>query len=438
MSLSIEEKQALATEIGKQAAQKVESLINDFNTKLEPVLESAKTNKGLTKEEFETLKTAQSEVAAKMESIAKAQGKELADLRAAISGAGTVKGESIASLLKKDANELAEIYSNGQGVATYEVFMNKGGEVSMRRVKTAYSHATIDDVDNGANVASIASSLDASAILRLGGDAPVVTQYRNSPYIFDLCNTITVNSGNKLAIWIDEKDKEGASSAVTEGSTKPKSQYFYEIKNSAYKKEATLLTFTEEFDMDFARLQQESVNSARVDLTNRINTAIQARIISAATAYNTGDDFKTAINLGTDPNDFDAIAAMAAQADSATFGGSMTNAALMSTYKKYGMGLTKDSTFNYLNTPDIIKNVSFVGNAGMAADDVVVGDFKQYNIQLRGGMIMKVGYNGTDFAENKFSVVLEQYYFDYISSIRAKALVKGQTFATVKAAIATA
>jgi hypothetical protein len=338
--------------------------------------------------------------------------------------------------LKKDAKELAEIYSNGQGVATYEVFMNKGGEVSMRRLKTAYSHATIDDVDNGANVASIAQSLDASAILRLGADANIVTQYRNSPYIFDLCNTITTTG--KLAIWIDEKDKEGASSNVTEGSTKPKSQYFYEIKNSPYKKEATLLTFTDEFDMDFARLQQESVNSARVDLTNRINTAIQARILSAATAYNSGDDFKAAIDLGANPNDFDAIAAMAAQADSATFGGSMTNAALMSTYKKYGMGLIKDDNLNYVNTPDIIRNIDFVGNPGMAADDVIVGDFKQYNIMLRGGMIMKVGYNGTDFAENKFSVVLEQYYFDYISTIRAKAIVKGQTFATVKAAIATA
>ena len=79
-----------------------------------------------------------------------------------------------------------------------------------------------------------------------------------------------------------------------------------------------------------------------------------------------------------------------------------------------------------------------VGNAGVGADDVIVGDFKQYNILLRGGLIMKVGYNGTNFAENKFSVVLEQYYFDYISTIRAKALVKGTTFATVKAAIATA
>ena len=45
-------------------------------------------------------------------------------------------------------------------------------------------------------------------------------------------------------------------------------------------------------------------------------------------------------------------------------------------------------------------------------------------------------YNGTDFAENKFSVVMEQFYFDYIGNIRKKAIVKGPTFDVVKTAIA--
>ena len=42
----------------------------------------------------------------------------------------------------------------------------------------------------------------------------------------------------------------------------------------------------------------------------------------------------------------------------------------------------------------------------------------------------------TDFAENKFSVVMEQYYFDWISNIRKSAIVKGPTFADVKAELA--
>ena len=72
----------------------------------------------------------------------------------------------------------------------------------------------------------------------------------------------------------------------------------------------------------------------------------------------------------------------------------------------------------------------------MAADAVVVGDLRQYHMVMRGGLIVKIGYNGTDFAENKFSVVMEQYYFDWISNIRKSAIVKGPTFADVKTELA--
>jgi hypothetical protein len=87
--------------------------------------------------------------------------------------------------------------------------------------------------------------------------------------------------------------------------------------------------------------------------------------------------------------------------------------------------------------PPSLAGISQVGNPAMGTDDLLVGDFKQYNVILRGGLIVRVGYNGTDFAQNMFSTVLEQYYFDYISAIRAVAIVKGSTFAAVKTALTT-
>ncbi len=435
--LNQEEKSALISELGDGAAKKLEAIISEQNLKMASVIESAKANKGLTEEQVKLFKESQDEVAFKMEKVAKEQGKAIEDLRASIQTAGTMKGESIKEILKNNEAQLKQVFRAGNGNVQFEVFTNKSGEVFAKpydATKAAYSHATIDDVDNASNVASIAQSLDATSILRMGADAPIVNQYRNTPYIYDLCNTITVNS--KTAIWMDEGTKEGGSSAVAEGVTKPLSQYFYTLKSEAFKKEATLLTFTDEYDMDFQRLEQQALTSAKTDLTNRINAVILPRIFTAATAFNIGVAFAALIDKAT-PNDFDAIAAMAAQADSATFGSASANAVLMSTLKKYAIGLTTDNTLGYINAPDVIKNLSYVGNAGVGSDDVIVGDFKQYNIQLRGGMIMKVGYNGTNFAENKFSVVLEQYYFDYISAIRAKALVKGTTFATVKSAITT-
>lgn len=437
MSLSLEEKQALISEIGEQAAKKVEYVIAEQNAKTASIIEEAKKNGALNGEELKALKDAQKESTDKLTEIAHKQGKILADLQSAVTTAGAVKGNSIAEVLAKHKEDLADVFRSGHGQVQFEILTDTKGNVFMKPYdasKAAYSHATIDDVDNAANVSSIAQSFDAATLLRMGADAEIVSQYRNSPYIFDLCNTTTTN--NKFAIWMDEGVKEGGSTAVTEGATKPLSQYFYTLKSDTYKKEATLLTFTEEFDMDFMRLQQDTISKAKVDLVNRINTAILPRITAAATTYSTGATFAPMINK-ENPNDFDAITAMAAEADSATFGAANSNAVLMSTLKKYAIGLTTDSTNAYINAPDVIKNLAFVGNAGVGADDVIVGDFKQYNVLLRGGMIMKVGYNGTNFAENKFSVVLEQFYFDYISTIRAKALVKGATFATVKAAIDT-
>ncbi len=435
--LNQQEKQALIDELGSGAAKKLETIISEQNQKMSSVIEDAKANKGLTEEQFKLFKESQEEVAHKMEKVAKEQGKAIEDLRASIQTAGAMKGESIKEILKNNEAQLKQVYRAGNGNVQFEIFTNKKGEVFAKpydATKAAYSHATIDDVDNGANVASIAQSLDAASILRMGADAPIVNQYRNTPYIYDLCNTTTVSSNR--AVWMDEGTKEGGSATVAEGATKPLSQYFYTLKSDTFKKEATLLTFTDEYDMDFQRLEQQALTSAKSDLTNRINAAILVRIFAAATAYNQGATFAPLIAKAT-PNDFDAIAAMAAQADSATFGSANANAVLMSTLKKYAIGLTTDTSKAYINAPDVIKNLAFVGNAGVGSDDVIVGDFKQYNILLRGGMIMKVGYNGTNFAENKFSVVLEQYYFDYISAIRAAALVKGTTFATVKAAIDT-
>ena len=176
------------------------------------------------------------------------------------------------------------------------------------------------------------------------------------------------------------------------------------------------------------------MGKGRTDVINRINSAVLANIITAGTAYNTNTEFGT--RAADAINDWVVLAAMAAQVDSATFGAN-ANAAIMSTYKKYNIGTTQTAAFEWVDTPNVLRNMAMVGNPAMSADAVLVGDFKQYNILLRGGLIMKVGFNGTDFAENRFSTVLEQYYFDYISALRTPAIVKGSTFSAVKALLTT-
>lgn len=392
--------------------------------KIDPTSDEAKT----LKEELEDLKEK-----------ARKQGTTLQELGLKYNQIET-GGKSISEVLEENKEELKKTWNNGSGAKHFMINVNHKGEFVARMfdptaTKDAGPHASIGNVGGAGNTASIANNMTAATILRLAADAPIQSQYRNSPWVFDLCNLVNAGFDTPFAIWYDEQVKQGASATVTEGALKPLSQYAYTRRSADYKKEATLLGFTEEFNMDFQRLQSDILGKGRTDLINRINTVILGNINTAATAYNTQASF--GLRAAGNVNDWVALAAMAAQVDSATFG-TNANTAVMSTFKKYNLGTAQTDDKAWLNTPDVLKNIAMVGNPALAADQILVGDFKQYNILLRGGLIVKVGYNGTDFAENKFSVVMEQYYFDYISELRRPAIVKGETFETVKTALTQA
>lgn len=440
MPLTAEELKTVQDTVGAQAKEAMKKELDAYEATVKTLAaEAAKNNGGVSKETFDAYKTASDAALAAVTAIAEKQGTSLTELSLKIEQ-GDAPTKSIAEVLKADEEELRQIYSKRAGQKTYMVSMNKNGAMVMKpfdeTAKTTGPNASISGI-NGGTAASISQSLDAATLLRIGAGSPIYGQYRNTPWIFDLCNTVngSYNSQMPFAIWFDEQPKSGASTTVAEGATKPATQYIYQLNSSTYKKEATLVGFTNEFQMDFAQLESDIMDKSRVDVINRVNQAILPNIISAATAYNTASSFNAGTAVSS-ANDFDAIAAMAAQVDNATFGSARANAAVMSTFKKYRMGITKNTQGSYLNPPDVLSGIGFVGNPSMAADDVLVGDLKQYQILLRGGLIVRVGYNGTDFAQNMYSVVLEQFYFDYISTIRKVAIVKGPDFATVKTAIA--
>ncbi len=427
----------------KKVIAAVEKLCGQVQTKANQGLISKEEIGAFMKGVQETYKNdeiaALSESLKKLDEVAKAQGTSLGEMELKLQSANGGGFKSISEVLQENEAELKKVYQTGSGSKTFMVQVNAKGELVMKPFdttsKAAGPHATVSGVSGGGNTPSITTSIDAASLLRLGGNSQIISNYRNTSWVFDLANVVNAGFEMPFAMWYEEVAKQGSSATVPEGGTKPATQYSYNLKTNPYKKEATLVSFTEEFAMDFARLQDDIMNKGRVDVINRINTSILANVTTAATAYNTAVQFKGG-DLVTNANDFDALAAMAAQVDNATFG-AMANTAVMSTFKKYRMGITKSTQAEYVDRPSVLDNLAFIGNPDMAADAVMVGDFKAYNIILRGGFIVKIGYNGTDFAENKFSVVMEQYYYDYISAIRQSAIVKGPTFAAVKTAISS-
>lgn len=441
-----DELKALTDTVGAQAAEKIKKEMEAYDAKWKSLSEKIEAQSGgVTEKQFTEWKEASDKLITEVKSIAEKQGTTITELQMKLNGDGHPgKLKSVYEQLVEDAEGIKELMGNpGKGAKTYMLDMNSGTGLLVPiklndkfSYKAAGPHASIADVGGAGNVASISQSLDAATLLRVGLGAPVYNQFRNTPWVFDLCNTIngTYDASSAFAMWFDEVTPDGGATTVAEGGTKPKTQYKYVLKSQTYKKKATILSLTEEFSVDFAQLENNILNVGRVDVLNAVNSDILANIITNATAYNSADAFKGASGV-PNVNDYDAIAALAAQVDSATFGAIQSNAAVMSTNKKYRMGITKNTQGAYLNRPDVLANIGFVGNPAMAADDLLVGDFKQYNILLRGGMIVRVGYNGTDFGENKFSIVMEQYYIDYITTARKPAIVKGPDFATVRTAI---
>ncbi|WP_430897643.1 MULTISPECIES: hypothetical protein [unclassified Paraflavitalea] len=434
MELTKEQFEAIVAKLGTEAAKVVAKEMETASTKIKESV----SKETISKEDFEGLKKAQEEGLKKINEICEKQGTSINEILASMSTKGT-KEKSIADCLKYSEDELKQIYNNRSGVKYFMINVGTDGKFKMTPFdptqKAAGPHSTTANVGGAGNTSSIAQSIDAATLLRLGAQSPIVSQYRNTPWILDLINLQNAGFDLPFAMWYEEQAKQGSSSTVAEGATKPQVQYAYTLKTATYKKEAMLIGFSEEFSLDFARLQDDILGKGRVDLVNRINSAILANVITNAQAFNSAVAFKQGVVV-PNGNDFDAIAALAAQVDSNTFG-AIANTAVMSTFKKYRMGITKSTTGEYIDRPSVLDNLAFVGNPDLTADQLIVGDFKQYNAILRGGLIVRVGYNGTDFAQNMFSTVIEQYYYDYISALRVPAIVKGPDFATVKTAITT-
>ena len=437
--LTQEDLNIIQESVGKQAGDKISNALREYDEKAKEFANTAAKGK-ISEDVFKEFQSASKQATEKMEEILLKQGTTITELALKIDQAKAAGAKSIAQTLQEDEAELKKVYNNGSGTKNYMLMVNEKGETVMKEhtgTKAVGPVATIAGI-NGGTAASIFQAIDAASLLRMGGDSLIVSQYRNNTWLFDLVTIVNAGWDNMLAMWFEEVAKVGSSAVVPEGGVKPSVQYGYTLKTATYKKEAMLIGFTEEFSLDFSRLQSDILGKGRTDVMNRINTVLLADLVANATAYNTGTQYKngTIISPTVNYNDYITIDAAAAQVDAATFG-AKANAAIMNTYKNHRVNTQMDSTGRFLMPPAALNGITMVGNPAMGTDDLIVGDLKQLNLILRGGTLVKVGYNGNDFSQNMFSVVIEQYFYDYISGIRAAGIVKGPTFSAIKTAITT-
>lgn len=435
-----EQMNALASQLGTQASEQIKTEVANLKSTMEANMAKFKREGSISKGDYEKEQKALQTAIETVKTIAEKQGKTLTELESKLSSSvGGTGMKSLHQLMDEDAEEIKTIRSNGFGNKQYLLRQDVNGNVFAerydRKAQVPHAHQTVGG-SSGTDtfVPAVTTGVnDIASVIRLANQNNLVNQYRNTPFVFDLVNVIPTSMNTQTAQWWEELTVQGGSSTVAEGTVKPIAQYQYEFKMSPYKKEAVRIGFSDEFRLDFGRIQHEALTNGRKDLYNKINNDILADVKSKATALSitSGNPFYQSV---LNPNTFDIIAGMASQVDGASFGGALANGALMSTGQKYFTGITKDLQGGYMNRPDVLSNIAMIGNKAILDNDLLVGDFTKYNVMMRGGIIVKVGYATGDWESNKFSVLLEQYYFNYIPTIHTEAIVKSE-ITTAKTAI---
>lgn len=453
-----QEKQALAKQIGDETATKLKTLSDSVDKTSKEIAEKAadeKTKGFISKTDFDDYQEKTKLLVDEVKEIARKQGVAIGEMKLTATQQNEAKKFGVGEFLSRNGETLKAI-KNKTGNKQYLDFMitaDKSGSFHAQEImredngtiKTVGPHATVDGVAGAGNVAagnvgSIYQSISASAILRSVTDATINEQYRNNTWLFSSLGLEQVGMENRVAFYFDEQPKTGGSAIVPEGTAKPYVQYGAILRSADYRKRAVAMEFTDEFQFDFQFLQTYFLQKGRIDLYNDINADVYSRLLAAGTAYASADaaNFKLA-NGGplANINNYDVIVAMAAKVNKNTFGAN-ANASIMSTEKAAANTIQKDLQGRYIGLPTYIENMNMIENPAIGIDDIITGDLSQYKLQMRGGIIVRAGLNGNNLIENKMTYVMEQYYFDYISPLRQPAILKGQTFAAVKALLTAA
>lgn len=265
-------------------------------------------------------------------------------------------------------------------------------------------------------------------------------------YVFDIANRRTVTEITEYKTWLEEGDEEGAFAIVDEGGLKPLVSMKLVRNTSEYQKVAGKYVVTEEF----AKFRKEAYN-----IIKRLINQKFLRDYSSILTTNLLNDAASYVSSALDdqfdnPTDYHAIAAVAAQIEGLDF---MPDVLIMNPQDKWRIGMSQDSNGQfYLTIPitDPSGQTRMMGFLVRTSTRVSVGNFilgesnlwevEDEGIQVRMGYGITVTEDGegaitaveADFDHNRFRVIVETFFHNYIASNNTGSFVYGN-FDTIKA-----
>lgn len=220
-----------------------------------------------------------------------------------------------------------------------------------------------------------------------------------------------------LLAWANESAVTGVPTLVAEGGLKPEVNRTFTVETSQAKKVAAWAEYTEEYAQDLPGFATFTRRKLEEDVYRAFDDAIQTAIQLAARPYQITqlDDQVTGANY------WDAMLAMMAQVGYYNYN---PNTAAINWLTNVMLKTAKNTMEDYL-TPTFYEEIAriLVYANKMAFKYALVGDLRQYNVDIYKDIYVKMGLINDQLIRNKESIVVEMRYHNYISDARKNALV---------------
>lgn len=400
MALDLQTEKDLLEKVGKEATEATKAAIKGAEENLNAQFETLKKG-GMTQVEFEAFKketlepiNAKLAIFDEVTLAQKKQGEELAKLI----GKGKLNSKTFTEFLQEKQEAIKNFWTTGTGVM----------EITGAQLKAA-------------GVGTIGTSIPTPSPYAPGiSGAPleIFDIARNPNYITSKTNNGTTTQ-SRMA-WINELDLQGAVTLVTEGSVKPLTQHRFVIETSVAKKAAAYFGITEELQDDIPGFAGKVQSLLEMDVLRFWDDQVQADVIATATAFVAG------FLAGKIPaaNYFDALYAMVARVGTNNF---IPNTIAIN----WNTAVVRDAGFKTTQNEYLLPAFndtmrSMTNYANKVADGYgLVGDLKQYHVDIYKDFVIKIGWVNDDLIRNQFSTVGEIRWHDYISTARKPAIIYG-------------
>lgn len=407
-------------ELAAQTKEAVDQKVKDLQTAQEAAI------KGLPSQEaFNDLSKKNEALEASLRKISE----KVTDLEKTDLGTEGLKGLPL--LLEKNMESIGK------------VFATKSGEV-----KLDVKAAAIMTMPNAVNETTF--SVPASLIESFSMREFVGKRY-GTQYIDEVADVTQVSDMEQYTTWLEEGDEQGAFAIVAEGAQKPLVSTSLVRNFAEAKKVAGKYVVTEEF-VKFRRNAYNIIRRLLQDKLVRDYSAIVTTQMNAAAVAYTGTALDGTI---ANPNDYDAVGAVAAQAMNLNFNPDIL---ILNPTDLWRLRLTKDLQGKYqfevitLNGTTQILGIRVFTSTYQPAGTFTLAESGLFKIEEE-AITVRMGYGITvtggtdngggnvtnvsgDLDNNRMRVIVEMWFKAWLATPHIGSIVRTQ-FSTVKTALAT-